>query len=168
MPNWCYNRSTITGPKTDIERLRNECFTGDDLDFEKVLPTPAFGDTDTYTSRMFGTTEIGEECWYYWRLDNWRTKWDVEESITSFGEIRIETSFFSAWSPPIGIYNELVRRYPSLVFCATFFEPGWGFAGRYAQGVVAGYDSFRDDEEYRRIGETFGVVDEEDGDEEAA
>ncbi len=166
MPNWCDNFLTITGPEADIERLRNECFTDDNLDFEKVLPTPEFGPTDRYDSQklwfMPNHTAIGEGCWYYWRVDHWGTKWEASESQTDFAETQIETGFVTAWSPPIGIFDTLRGRYPTLHFDARYFEIGNGFAGTYEHGVVTEFD--HDDEEYRLIGESFGqdFEDEED------
>ena len=93
--------------------------------------------------------------WYNWRLDNWGTKWNILDktptlptvsgvsSRTSYGgrvdipadydidagEDRIIMSFDTAWSPPNGIYEALVDKYPTLAINGFYREDGCQLAG---------------------------------------
>ena len=73
MPNWCFSTLDITGPKDEIKSIAET-----QLDFEKILPTPADLIPDTYDE--IGMTEFqrqanlaihGCEYWYDWCVSNW-------------------------------------------------------------------------------------------------
>jgi hypothetical protein len=79
------------------------------------------------------------DYWYNWCINNWGTKWDIGSDD---GEVRglnptivdneATMSFDSAWSPPIGLYEELDRL--GFMVDATYFEPGMGYCGIWHDG----------------------------------
>jgi hypothetical protein len=82
--------------------------------------------------------------WYDWCINNWQTKWDVGADIgtereefhglkaTRVGN-QVSTTFDSAWAPPLGLYEELVRLGYNVRAC--YWEPGLAFCGLYDNGV---------------------------------
>jgi hypothetical protein len=85
------------------------------------------------------TDEFSPYDWYRWRINNWGTKWDIGSDN---GEVHglnptivdneATMSFDSAWSPPVGLYRELVLRGFRVV--ASYFEPGMGYCGVWTDG----------------------------------
>jgi hypothetical protein len=85
------------------------------------------------------TDESNPDYWYNWCVNNWGTKWDIGSDN---GEVRglnptivdneATMSFDSAWSPPIGLYEELDRL--GFMVDATYFEPGMCFCGIWHDG----------------------------------
>jgi hypothetical protein len=79
------------------------------------------------------------DYWYDWCVNNWGTKWDIGSDD---GEVRglnptivdneATMGFDSAWSPPIGLYEELDRL--GFMVDATYFEPGMGYCGIWHDG----------------------------------
>jgi len=77
--------------------------------------------------------------WYMWCVENWGTKWDIGSDN---GEVHglhptivgneATMSFDSAWSPPIGLYKELVLRGFRVI--ASYFEPGMAYCGIWKDG----------------------------------
>jgi len=111
------------------------------FNFNKVLPEPVY--KKPYTEYVKGKPmesypHIVE--WQNWRNDNWGTKWNIiDETPTlptvsgvssqtsdggridipsdyniDLGEDGISMSFYTAWSPPDGIYDAIVDKYPTL------------------------------------------------------
>jgi hypothetical protein len=81
--------------------------------------------------------EFGYKNWYDWCVDNWGTKWDVTSEGNGDAEIsedglEVQLSFDSAWSPPVGFYEEMERQ--GFAVEAFYHEPGMAFCGRYADG----------------------------------
>ena len=64
-------------------------------------------------------------------IEKWGTKWDVECG-TELIDKELQLSFLSAWSPPIGVYNQLVKE--GYQVKAYYFEPGLEFAGIFDNG----------------------------------
>jgi hypothetical protein len=83
-------------------------------------------------------------------VSRWGTKWDVDayegENVKVENGV-LEFGFDSAWSPPIGIYEELVEQGFSVR--AYYNEPGMVFVGKWEDG---------DDEFYEYGGETSATV----------
>jgi hypothetical protein len=77
--------------------------------------------------------------WYMWCVNNWGTKWDIGSDN---GEVHglnptvvgneATMSFHSAWSPPTGLYKELVLRGFRVI--ASYFEPGMAYCGIWTDG----------------------------------
>lgn len=100
--------------------------------------------------------DIGDG-WYDWCINNWGTKWDVGADEGTEKEERYglkatvvgneaSCSFDSAWSPPIGLYKELVLRGFRVI--ASYFEPGMGYCGIWKDG----------DDLYTEYGDDKGLI----------
>jgi hypothetical protein len=144
MPNWCTNDVRIDGSEEDIEKFKQECFTefkGDAvLDFNKVLPEPDYDKPKKDGTHNDGTqVRLSSEMpsWWHWRNDNWGTKWslvphpdgDLISYEADMGEDYISLNFHTAWSPPNGIYEAIVERYPDLSINWFYREDGVQIAG---------------------------------------
>jgi|TARA_R110000851_G_scaffold26927_2_gene75995 hypothetical protein len=145
MPNWCSNEVQIDGNEKDIAKFKEECFTDHKgvavLDFSKVLPEP-----DYDKPKKDGTHNNGVQTepssvmpdWWTWRNDNWGTKWNLvpnhDGDLTAYmtvedGEDYISLEFDTAWSPPNGIYEAIVEKYPDLDINWFYREDGVQISG---------------------------------------
>jgi len=124
--------------------------------------------------------EFGTDNWYDWNVKNWGTKWDCDSSECGYDvheDIHFVVNFNSAWSPPIGWLDNVIKLFPDLNFKLVFMETGNWFAGcvynneggleivegepEYVQdGVVYNYDG--DKSEY--VGEDGTIIPEDDFD----
>jgi hypothetical protein len=114
MPNWCYNNVDITATTEEGKALLYRVSTAEAADgfFELLRP-------------------LGE--WNYDRsVENWGTKWDVEPMDVDFDGTTMSTSFDSAWSPPIALYEYLKDQ--GFEVSASYYEPGMDFAGEWVDG----------------------------------
>jgi len=114
MPNWCYNNVDITATTEEGKALLYRVSTAEAADgfFEMFRP-------------------IGE--WdYNVALEKWGTKWDVEVMDVDFDGTTLSTSFDSAWSPPVALYEYLVEQ--GFEVSGNYYEPGMDFAGRWVDG----------------------------------
>lgn len=132
MPNWCLNKLTVShNDPAMFDRFVKAYNAGKAC--SEFLPIPE------------GYLEDGR--WYDWCVANWQTKWDVGADEGTEKEERYglkatvvgneaNCSFDSAWSPPVGLYNELVRL--GYDVHASYFEPGMSFCGIFHNG----YDDY--------------------------
>ena len=184
MPNWCNNEVTITHEDPAmLERLEKAWREGrlfaevmPEPDYA-VTPVPLsypeisaeYAKTEEERAKiMANEPTIREESWWDWRVQNWGTKWEVggpndEGEAVLWGgadagstrypwELRI--CFDSAWSPPIGIYQELLKQGYGVT--AYYWEPGCAFCGRFTTEV--GDETFKDDAPPPDIDEVFGIT----------
>lgn len=132
MPNWCSNFVAITGPKERIAEIKDAYDRGEFC--ESVIPVPqplkdavADGSVDEELVKEFGYAN-----WYDFCVNRWGTKWDFGgdggADLDDNGEC-LTISFESAWSPPVGVYEELDLE--GLKIEACYYEPGCGFCGMY-------------------------------------
>jgi len=115
MPNWCQNILTVTDSSNKVKKyLRKNGFY-----FEKIKPTP---------KKLLDDKDDG---WYFWRIQNWGTKWDIENEIDSIThkENNVLISFNTAWSPPIPLIETLSKMFPAATFELKYFEGGMCFGG---------------------------------------
>ena len=64
MPNWCSNSIEIQGTKEQINKFVSFLDEKNGKDwFDFFKPTP---------------TELKEEGWYEWNVENWGTKWNCD------------------------------------------------------------------------------------------
>ena len=71
--------------------------------------------------------------WYEWRLENWDTKWDVYEThCTRIDANTLNLNFYTAWSPPISIFDKLVDM--GFEINARYLDEGWMYIGEYTHG----------------------------------
>ena len=179
MPNWCDNQITITGPNKVIDKIEKivneEKGAGGLLDFFQPMPkelrdTTADGSTDKKLMEKYGYSD-----WYGWACDNWGTKWEVCEFFgvdrqylteQSEGESTISFSFSSAWSPPIGAYEEFLAKNEECSLKAYYYEGGCDFMGIWDNGDDRCYqpsnyksdDKFFDSGDGKEIDDYFGIT----------
>ena len=156
MPNWCDNQVTITGPSSvidKIEKIVNEESNNAEnglLQFfhpmpKELLDTEAGPTAKTKAEkdeRKARKLEFGAENWYDWRVNNWGTKWEVNEFYgidkqpdALIGDSTISFAFSSAWSPPIGAYEKFLENNPDCFIRAYYYEGGCDFMGLWEDGV---------------------------------
>ena len=71
--------------------------------------------------------------WYEWRLDNWGTKWDIYEThCTRIDANTLSMTFYTAWSPPIPVFDKLVDM--GFEVNARYLDEGWMYIGEYDNG----------------------------------
>ena len=118
MPNWCSNNFAITGNVESIKDLWEAAQTAG--------PDGGFG-------LLNAIAPIGD--WEYGKaVDTWGTKWDVTDEGLEFidngdGTASISGWFDSAWSPPIGAYEQLAADFDSCIIECSYYEPGMDFGG---------------------------------------
>lgn len=122
MPNYCDNTVEITGSKKDTAALKK--FIGDKLYFKKLVPVPKKYKDDVD-----------------WYNEHWGTKWEIEDgNFNALWKEKIVTMFFwTAWSPPEGIYKALVKKFPNLKIRWHYSEGGNSFSGNFETGEEFGY-----------------------------
>ena len=95
--------------------------------------------------------------WYNWRLNNWGTKWDVYEThCTRIDANTLQLYFYTAWSPPIPVFDKLVDM--GFEVNARYLDEGWMYIGEYTEGE----DWCTDDVEsvvndYPELDDEFGI-----------
>lgn len=126
MPNWCLNKLTVEhDDPAMVDRFERAYNAGKAC--QEFIPM---------------LKDIGEGWWDF-AVSNWGTKWDIGADIGSDHEERyglkatrvgnqVSTTFDSAWTPPIGLYDTLVELGYKVE--ATYFEPGMCFCGIYEDG----------------------------------
>ncbi len=176
MPNWVENILTIRGPRVRefmmacagyspiyssdggkeeiIIRLLNGDFYGK-FKFNALVPVPE-------NVLQQGYSEAG----YYWQIDNWGTKWDIDDEDIFEYHIGIEYAcigFCTAWSPPLSWLKKVSELYPDLHFELKYVEMGCFFAGcmnTYKDCIHhKHYDT--DCDKFWEIAEEFGYVRED-------
>ena len=124
MPNWCYNNVDITATTDEQKDLLDRVSRAETADgfFEMFRP-------------------IGE--WdYNVALEKWGTKWDVEPMDVDYDGTTLSSSFDSAWSPPVALYEYLVAQ--GFEVSANYYEPGMDFAGEWVDGEEFHLDGVAD------------------------
>jgi hypothetical protein len=123
MPNWCSNTIEIKGDKESIDEFKKFLDEGNGKDwFNFFLPTP---------------TELKDEGWYMWNVNNWGCKWNCDAQDWKLNEDGTSISFWfdSPWSPPTTLYETISDSYD---IDAHYLEEGMGFIGRFCEG----YDDY--------------------------
>ena len=151
MPNYCMNNITITHKDPEMIRKAQESFAQEKF-LETFVPVPE---------------GLSDEEAYYWRTNNWGTKWDVGGDGVVEDPNTFSASFDSAWSPPVEAYQAMLQLGFTFVE-ATFFEPGMAFYGRFSgdpgtEGMVEEV-SFDDPSELPEwVIDDFGICFDEEG-----
>jgi hypothetical protein len=154
MPNWCSNGVTITHEDSAKITALAEAFKEGKF-CNHVIPVPE--DLQIVAGRVGADDnpdqielerrtkenleKYGVANWYDFCVGRWGTKWDVTAEcgvdITDDGRT-MTASFESAWSPPCGVYEELVEQGYEVV--AYYYEPGMGYVGKWDNGVDDCFD----------------------------
>ena len=160
MPNHCHNRVTFypSGNNTDssldqIETIK-DIFTGESV-FTQIIPEPDWANTpltaetagnswvkrgevgelpvkseDPFVTYRFKSTDVADDRWYDWRVNNWDTKWDCYDvEVVDDDPEQLEIQFNTAWAPPEAICNQLREDYPDIAISWFYDEPGEEIAG---------------------------------------
>jgi hypothetical protein len=84
--------------------------------------------------------ETGCRNWYEWRMRRWGSKWGAYEPTIAENatDTRADLEFWTAWSPPKPVVNQLSRKFPNLTFTLKYWEGGKCFRGilRVRAGTV--------------------------------
>ena len=144
MPNWCDNQITITGPNSVIDKI--EKIVSDEknpdglLNFFHPMPKELDGTTSPSSSADKPQPMVeGFDNWYDWRVENWGTKWEVNEfyGVDRQGDT-ISFGFSSAWSPPINAYEKFIisssEKKQDVSIKAYYYEGGCDFMGEWDNG----------------------------------
>lgn len=112
------NEITISGPEEDLRNFQRKTANIDGYwTLQSLVPEP----------------ELTGDAWYWWRVNNWGTKWDIDsEEIPTEAEIKngsCQYRFDTAWGPPIEWFREASDIFPTLQFKVLYAEPGMDFAG---------------------------------------
>ena len=137
MPNHCDQQVTITGPRALISQIEDNLKLGGasrkDARFcDLIAPMPF---------EMWVAPDQGNVgAWYEWRNENWGTKWDVCEvemvDLRLIGDgttKEIEFICWTAWAPPIPIWDRLVDLGCKVE--ADYQDEGGYFEGTYKNGL---------------------------------
>ena len=169
MPNWCSNHITVRGSNSaEIKRLA-DAFDAGEL-CNAVIPCPEdlqitsgfLGDpveqAELERKTKANVEKYGYGNWYDYQVAKWGTKWDVggngDNCERDEDGLGFSGHFESAWSPPMGIVEELVAQgYEVTLF---YYEPGVGYVGKFEDGI---------DDCYEYSGETSKTVRSAIGDE---
>jgi len=151
MPNWCNNNITITGNNQTINRIEQitkDDYKGEDglLNFFRPMPYELRGTTADGSTRDRLVKKFGHSDWYGWAVENWSTKWDVNEFYgverREIGEDESELllGFDSAWAPPINAYEHFIDNNSNCSIRAVYHEPGCDFMGIWDNGDDVCYE----------------------------
>jgi hypothetical protein len=158
MPNWCDNQITITGPNSVIDKIEKIVKEEENIDLSSkekgetpcllqfMYPMPKELDETTAdgSKNKKMIKKHGYSSWYDWRVENWSTKWDVNEFYgvdrqylieQSEGESTITFAFSSAWAPPLGAYEHFIDENSNVTIRASYFEGGCDFMGIWDNGI---------------------------------
>lgn len=150
MPNWCDNSLLVEGDEKELERFfehakgygltweSDEQIPKDEkynslIDFSKFIRP-----TDAELKRPYG--KQGDSYGYDWCIENWGTKWNACDAISTWDEDRygdrgidkseIGYSFNTAWSPMSeDMLLRMEEMFPKLKFHYQFIETGCEFYG---------------------------------------
>jgi hypothetical protein len=120
MPNWCNNYATFICPTKEIFDKLNHAISTDNW-FETFAPLQI----DDVTNESGWDAHIA--------IDMWGTKWTPSniEINNSYDETyTLEVSFDTAWSPPIGVYKIMNKKF-DININAFYEEYGCNFFGRF-------------------------------------
>lgn len=145
MPNWCNNRVVFSHPdRSKTEALVAAIKEGNFLNH--IIPVPEdlqivagrVGDDsnpdqiELERQTKANIEKYGAGNWYDFCTSRWGTKWDVNpyspEDVVIDENGQVEFGFDSAWSPPMGIYEEMVEQ--GYTVEATYYESGMAYVGR--------------------------------------
>ena len=96
------------------------------------LPVMVINEESPFMNGLrFKSTNVQDDRWYNWRVQNWGTKWDcytleMDDTDLPHG---FEVTFETAWSPPEEICSAIREQYPNVSISWFYDEPGCEIAG---------------------------------------
>lgn len=138
-PNWCINTLDVTGSKEDIAAFKKYVTgkNGEVFSFEAFLPTPPeLLDEQAHRSKKDNPNrhemlveKYGAADWYYWRLQHWGCKWDVDATLEEENATHLLYRFDSPWAPPEQGLLYASEHVPGVYLTLEYDEPGMDFWG---------------------------------------
>ena len=142
MPNWCENSLTIKHKDPAMMKKVIDAWNSGHF-FQSLHPCPQdlYDTTAGYSGdeekqkaneakEVANEEKYGYKNWYDWCLGNWGTKWDIDtEGIKIKQTDGFSESFYSAWSPPVELYEYLKEQ--GYEINALYYESGMGFCGNW-------------------------------------
>lgn len=140
MPNWCNNYLEVyfdINNPTQVAYVNAMKVAADNnklLNFLK--PMPAHQPDVNLPNAFYATGSLGstqeklygkENCWYYWSINNWGTKWEADVYAVTLSDGLLAISFDSAWGPPTAATS--ILKTLGYGFKHWYFEPGMNFYG---------------------------------------
>ena len=129
MPNWCNNTATLTFPDDDSAGKFYE-------HLKKVKSDEEHKDENGNLLSVLGhfvpePNYNSGDGWYWWRVNNWGTKWDVSLYQDDWiDDNTVILGFDTAWGPPTLTYEAMLDQ--DIIVEATYYEPGMCFVGRFS------------------------------------
>ena len=151
MPNWCENYCLIKHKdESKLKELKSRCTTENADIFGFIKPEPDYAVTPVVkwnSGREESKNPVATcDSWWHWRVTEWGTKWEpsvysAEIISEENGEEKVlALSFDTAWSPPEGVYAELVGK--GFDVKAFYIESAMGFAGVWENGEDSCYSVY--------------------------
>ena len=150
MPNYVYQKFFVSGDKGDLENFLNKVFTDDELDFNNIIPEPTrleecpkefiLSPDNTFVKPLEDRPWFN---WYFWRLNNWQTKWNCCDTNYYFEtDKKLVIAFETAWSPVINLVFEITKRFPSLKFRYFYLDESEEFCGKIVRNRKGEYTHY--------------------------
>lgn len=154
MPNWVYNRVSITGNKKALDKFVevagkenavNKPYENGEVSpfsYSNFLMPPKnrmreyHEDNGSKPDGKGGWIKTGdtEWNWYNWNVSNWGVKWDAGSPEIEHTDKQVVISWESPWAIPVGALEAIVQKFPTLEFDGrSQEEQGWG-AEWFGQG----------------------------------
>ena len=125
--------AALYGTKEEIEKCLNYHWVDaknreELIEFLKNKDEKYMIDGEKYKSSI---DKYGYKTWYRWAIDNWGTKWHLEDEshIVDRNDEYVSFVFDTAWGPPEGIHSKLVELFPNLEITWFYKEPGMQISG---------------------------------------
>ena len=147
MPNHCHNRVTFYSANTEAVAKLKQIFEDENC-FGQIIPEPDWANMPLMSNELkflgrergkvgelpvngrFQSTDLQDDRWYDWRIQNWDTKWDAYDVVVTDDDIeQVEIEFNTAWSPPEAICSAIREQYPDVSVSWFYDEPGCEIAG---------------------------------------
>lgn len=153
MANYVFNSLYVKGDPEDVKRffttakmtitetfidwsipsIHKELVTRTiDTDFSfRAFVRPPSENYDDYITSGGGSVQN----WYHWNIDSWGTKWDAQDVHVDLDSAY--ASFTTAWSPPMPVFEAIIKQFPELSFTFSYEEEqGWGGELHAKDGVI--------------------------------
>jgi hypothetical protein len=126
-----HHHLTITGPEIERRFFCIDCFSRDstdrtNFDFDKLIPQPEHIKESARTNPQFG---VDLPDWCVWRCQNWGTAGNACRTEVVWEGAATLLVFYTAFEPPVPIFEELARRFPNLKIEGTWTETEYRYGG---------------------------------------
>ena len=140
MPNWTSNILNVVGKPEDVDKF--VAHMGDEMDFEKVIPSPENMFRDNLSSEdKERLAAEGVPNWYDWQSANWGTKWNAchhegPVEIQDYEGMNMKQAtyrFETAWDTPREVITALWDKWPDLDFDGGYIHEGYEGCGSFSE-----------------------------------